>query len=201
MAENPTGTRRLVFKENTRRVILDAAYALFAEKGYAATTMRMLASRAGVGLGTIFKHFPDKPSLLASAFQEDLGAVVEQAFATLPASDFKAQLLHLTERLYGFYARDPGLSRTLVSEALFMADSHGKILDDQLQAFLHGVSLLLAQAAERGELSRSITPMEGALAYGSFYFGVLVQGLRGPVFDVPAQLRLVATLLDNHFSG
>ncbi len=58
--------------------------------------MRALAERAGVGLGTIFKHFPDKPSLLVAAFQDDLGRVVQEAFRTLPKKGIKSQLLHLT---------------------------------------------------------------------------------------------------------
>ncbi len=48
------GTRREKNREETRRVILDTAYALFEEKGYEKMTMRELAARAGVGLGTIF---------------------------------------------------------------------------------------------------------------------------------------------------
>ena len=74
-------TRRQRQKEDTKRIILDAAYFLFAEKGYTKTTMRMLAGQAGVGLGTIFKHFPDKPSLLVAAYQEDLGKIIVEAVA------------------------------------------------------------------------------------------------------------------------
>jgi AcrR family transcriptional regulator len=49
--------------------------ALFAEKGYEKTTMRALAEHAGIGLGTIFKHYPDKPPILAAAFEDDLNAI------------------------------------------------------------------------------------------------------------------------------
>lgn len=199
MTKMPKESRRQALKAGTRRLVLDAAYVLFAEHGYEATTMRMLADLAGVGLGTIFTHFPDKPSLLAAVFEEDLGRVVADAFATLPTTGFKGQLLHLAGRLFAFYARDPGLSRVLVREALFLPDRHGLALDGQLQAFFDAVAGLLAQAADRGELPRSFSPADGALAFGAFYFGGLIMGLKQPVFDVAVQIGRVATLLEQHF--
>jgi len=183
-------------KEETRRVILDAAYVLFAEQGYERTTMRLLARRAGVGLGTIFKHFPDKPSLLAAAFLEDIGGVIGEGFATLPASGLKAQLLHLTGKIYAFYGANPLFSRVLVKEALFLKGEHGDRLDQQLNDFLAAIAELFRRATAQGEFAVAIPPEQGALAYGSFYLSGLVLGLKQPQFDVEAQLALVGSLLD-----
>lgn len=201
MAESARKTRRQVFKEDTRRIILDAAYGLFVEKGYGPCTMRMLAGRAGVGLGTIFKHFPDKPSILVAAFQEDLGRVTAEAMATLPGTGFKAQLLHLAGKLYAFYARDVELGRILVREALFLTGPHGEQLDQQLDFFIRAVAGLLEAASDRGESVGVHAPEQGALAFASFYLAVLIQGLKAPAFDLAAQLGLLALLLDNHFPG
>ena len=96
-------THRQRQKENTKELILNTAYKLFAEKGYANTTMRFLAKEAGVGLGTIFKHFPDKPSLLVEAYKGDLGSIIIEAFKTIPESGIKNQLLHVTRYIYTFY--------------------------------------------------------------------------------------------------
>ena len=46
--------------ERTRQAILDAAYALIIEQGYAATSMRQIAERAGLALGGIYNHFASK---------------------------------------------------------------------------------------------------------------------------------------------
>ena len=113
------GTRRQKAKEETRRIILDAAYSLFEEKGYEKATMRELASRAGVGLGTIFQHFSDKPSLLIAAFDEDLGVVIAEGFKSVPPEDLKVQLLHLVRGIFGFYADRPLLARVLIREIFF----------------------------------------------------------------------------------
>ncbi|MDI6769243.1 MAG: TetR/AcrR family transcriptional regulator [Anaerolineales bacterium] len=49
--------------ERTRQAVMDAAYELFLEKGYAATSMRQIAERAGLALGGIYNHFPNKEAI------------------------------------------------------------------------------------------------------------------------------------------
>lgn len=192
-------TRRQLQKEDTRRVILNAAYELFAEKGYTETTMRTLASRAGVGLGTIFKHFPDKPSLLVAAYQEDLGKIILEAFKAIPESGIKEQLLHITRKIYDFYANDPKFSRTLIKEALFLKGEHGEILDNQLMAFLKEISELFKKAVKNGELPKETNAQEGTLAFGAFYFAGLIMGLKQSIFNTKEQLKFVEAMIDNHF--
>jgi AcrR family transcriptional regulator len=46
--------------ERTRQAVVDAAYNLIIEQGYAATSMRQIAERAGLSLGSIYNHFPSK---------------------------------------------------------------------------------------------------------------------------------------------
>jgi AcrR family transcriptional regulator len=52
--------------KRTRQAIEDAAYELFLEQGYSATSMRQIAERAGVALGGIYNHFAGKDEI----FQE-----------------------------------------------------------------------------------------------------------------------------------
>ncbi len=49
--------------ENTSQAILSAAYSLFAEQGFHATSMRQIARRAGVALGGIYNHFESKEQI------------------------------------------------------------------------------------------------------------------------------------------
>ena len=44
--------------EETRRRLVQATFALHSEQGIAATTMKQIAERAGVGIGTVYHHFP-----------------------------------------------------------------------------------------------------------------------------------------------
>jgi AcrR family transcriptional regulator len=49
--------------ERTRQAILDAAYGLFLERGFSATSMRQIAEQAGIALGGIYNHFASKDEI------------------------------------------------------------------------------------------------------------------------------------------
>jgi len=51
--------------ERTRQAVLQAAYELFLEKGYAATSMREIAEHAGLALGGIYNHFGNKEAIFS----------------------------------------------------------------------------------------------------------------------------------------
>ncbi|HEY5157848.1 MAG TPA: TetR/AcrR family transcriptional regulator [Anaerolineales bacterium] len=51
--------------ERTHQVIIESAYALFLEQGYAATSMRQIAERTGLALGGIYNHFPSKEAIFS----------------------------------------------------------------------------------------------------------------------------------------
>lgn len=110
--------------DDTRGRILEAAFALFAEKGFSGTTTREIAELAAVNEVTIFRHFHSKEALfqagverhspgtvLAEEMREQLGADVRESLRHL-ASQYlaaalpSAQLLHLGMTDAG---RDPGL--------------------------------------------------------------------------------------------
>lgn len=51
--------------ERTRQIVMEAAYGLFLEQGYAATSMRQIADRAGLALGGIYNHFAGKEAIFS----------------------------------------------------------------------------------------------------------------------------------------
>jgi AcrR family transcriptional regulator len=59
-------TRRTAKAEETRRVLLDAALRLFAEKGYHATTVPEIVQAAGVGHGTFYEYFRSRRDILVA---------------------------------------------------------------------------------------------------------------------------------------
>jgi AcrR family transcriptional regulator len=67
-------------------LILDAARAVFAEKGLEASVADV-AERAGVGTATIFRRFPAKDDLVAAILKEELSAVTARADAALESPD------------------------------------------------------------------------------------------------------------------
>ncbi|MFD0205543.1 MULTISPECIES: TetR/AcrR family transcriptional regulator [Saccharothrix] len=68
---------------NNRNQILEASAAVFAERGLS-FDVREIARRAGVGMGTLYRHFPTKGALLDAVLDEDFtswSATVENAAA------------------------------------------------------------------------------------------------------------------------
>ena len=118
---------------------------------------------------------------------------------SLPESGLKNQLLYITERIYVFYAENPKFSRTLIKEILFLEGEHGKILDTQVMSLLDEISNLIEKAVSNGELGTDVNAQDGALAFWSFYFMVLLIGLKQPLFNIDHQLKIIETLIDNYF--
>lgn len=194
LIDEPKPSRRQQQKDETRRIILDAAYDLFEEKGYHATTMRKLAAHANVGLGTIFKHFPDKSSLMAAALAEDFEAVIDDAMDSMPDTGITSQLAHVTRCLYQFYAKRPLLAQTLCKETMFLSGTGGEVMEILADSLLERISELIGLAVDRGELSAELDIPDATMAFWAFYFTGAARGIKTEGFDVDAQVEMVERL-------
>jgi AcrR family transcriptional regulator len=56
--------------ERTSRAIIDAAYDLMVDQGYAATSMRQISKKAGLSLGSIYNHFSSKDEVFVAILEE-----------------------------------------------------------------------------------------------------------------------------------
>ena len=104
----------------TRDRIRAAAAELFARHGYGAATMRQIARRAHVGLGTLFNYAEDKRDLVFLIFNEELNAVTDVALAAPRAGQALVdQLLAVFRVHYRWLAEKPALARILLQELTF----------------------------------------------------------------------------------
>ena len=94
-----------------RRAILDAAGALFLERGIAATSIEAVAERASVSKMTVYSHFPDKPALLTAVFERNLKESVLPELAEDGGAPAMERLCEFGERLVG-YLTQPEIVRT-----------------------------------------------------------------------------------------
>ena len=82
-----------------RANILEAAAALFAERGFDRTTTAAICARAGIGSGTLFHYFPDKAAIFRALFADDLlrtRALVDGLDETDPLAAIFALIEHRT---------------------------------------------------------------------------------------------------------
>lgn len=88
--------RRRMTGEERREGILDAALALFSEKGFRAATTRELAARAGITEAMIYRHFRSKLDVLRGVIERDSFLPEVCRFTTLdPQASLREQLIEL----------------------------------------------------------------------------------------------------------
>src|SRR5919202_5589701 len=99
------GPMRLSLRERQRlereELILEAAEALLAEKGYHAMAMDEIATRVGIAKGTVYLHFPRKDDLVVALFERELAAfrrVIEDARAA--RGQARTRLEHILTQTY-----------------------------------------------------------------------------------------------------
>ena len=200
--KNPIGTRRSLQREETRAIILESARTLFDESGFDKTTIRAVANRAGVGTGTIFNYFPDKPSLLIAALLDDLEKIEKSALKTLPEkASIIEKCLHITRVYYSYYARRPSLSRTLLRESNFIPGEFGKLLKTRTNRFIKMIEEMMVEAQKRGEIRMDADCGLAALTFFSLFLWILFSGLGEPEFKKDELLFLLEKLLNQQIKG
>ncbi len=93
--------RRAESAEETRRRLVQATFALHSEQGIAATTMKQIAERAGVGIGTVYHHFPTLDDTILACGQMVMATnppPTEAIFAGVPG--MKDRLTRLARALF-----------------------------------------------------------------------------------------------------
>lgn len=98
------------FIEGRRGEILDAALAVFGEKGYEAGTMREIAARVGVSEPAIYRHYPSKEAILTEIVAtagDRISSGMVQGLEALSADNVAAMLHALIETRRGILPASP----------------------------------------------------------------------------------------------
>jgi AcrR family transcriptional regulator len=200
--ETRTGSRRQIQKEETRKIILESSRKLFNELGFDKTSTRAIATRAGVGVGTVFSHFPDKSSLLIAVLLDDITSTQASATKSMPKdANVCDKFLHLARFFYTYYSKRPDLSRTLLKELWFVKGEWGEKLTTHAFEFVLLVSNMLEQAKKRKEIRPEADTLLCARAFFSHYLVVLYEGLNSPEVDVKAMLDTLKGMLNQLLAG
>ncbi len=109
--------------ERNRRRLLDAATAVFCERGLD-VGVGEIAERAGVGRGTLFRNFPTKEHLIAAIVVERMQESVTRGRAALESPDPGEALFELIEQAVGIQQTDRALFDALDDEWLVNAEIH-----------------------------------------------------------------------------
>jgi TetR/AcrR family transcriptional regulator len=147
-------------KLEKRERIRSAAAELFTRRGYGAATMRQIAKRAHVGLGTLFNYAEDKRDLVFLIFNEELNAITDVALAApRPGQRLVDQLMAVFRVHYRWLGSKPALARILLQELTFY--SSGKQASTFLgirKRLIEGIEQLVHEAQQAGKIATREKP-------------------------------------------
>jgi len=151
--------------------ILNAALRLFARRGFYGTTMPELAREAGVGAGTIYRHFDSKETLVNALYQQWKSKITAEVYADLPAElPWRRRFSLVWRRLFDFAIAHP--------QAIAFVDLHfhSDYLDEtsrQVEQLSAATLFALVLEGQQAEVLIDLpAPVLIAMAYSAF-LGVL----------------------------
>jgi len=151
----PKRRERRDAREN-RKQILAVAKRLFAAQGIDSTTMHEIARAAGVGQGTLYRHFADKGALCHDLIKADLAAFEERVSAMIGGAGVAASPLARLEILIAEKNRltESHLPLFAAMEETPAGVRRGKPFRGPFHSWLHEqISNLLDQAIVQGEVA------------------------------------------------
>ncbi|MGW1722060.1 ScbR family autoregulator-binding transcription factor [Streptomyces sp. NPDC002306] len=147
----------------TRRVILEAAGAVFDEHGYTSTTIAMVLERAEVTKGALYFHFPSKESLAQAVLDEQV------PFGAVPPHPCKLQEIIDMTFVVGVRLLGNSLLRGSVRLAVDQATPSGVDHGQPFRQWAERLTELMEEARRQGELLPTVRSRDTVeLLVGSF---------------------------------
>lgn len=183
----PSDDRRV---QRTHAAIADAVRALFAEEGWDAVTHQRVAEQAGYGRNTVYRHFPDRSSLLAHG--GNFGDVHHARITGDLRVDLIAELQAFRRELFD------GIVGRIIAAMVERADRDPEIepLRDQLVATgSRQTATLIEEAIADGRMSAGISVADHvANLCGPLVYARLCQGR-------PPDDEAIEYLVDRHLAA
>jgi AcrR family transcriptional regulator len=188
--ETPSRAARRVRADAQRNIdaLLEAATAVFATSGVHAP-VREIAERAGVGLGTVYRHFPQRSDLVTAVFRHEVDACADAAPALAAEHEPGEALARWLHRYTSFLAAKRGLAA-----ALHSGDPAFDALPAYFQQHLRpALGSLLDSAAAAGKVRADVEPNDLLQAMANLCLPA--------ADDAGHTQRMVALLIDGLRSG
>jgi AcrR family transcriptional regulator len=164
-----------------REAILDAALALFAERTFDGTPVPLIAERAGVGAGTIYRYFDDKTALVNALYRRWKRAMAARVVPPQPYGDAREEFHHWWDGLWRFASEHPQ------AFAFLETHHHQPYLDEQSREAGRAIDAAALRFARRaqasGAMRRAKPEMLTALVLGAFTGLVKAAGEGGLAYN------------------
>ena len=167
-----TTPRKRADARRNEQALLAAAAAVFVRSGVDAP-VRDIAAEAGVGMGTIYRHFPTRADLIIAVYRHQVDACAEAGPALLASSSTPhAALTQWIDLFVDFLITKHGLAAALQSDKARFETLHAYFLDRLVPV----CAQLLGAAADAGEIRPDVDAYGLLLGVGNLCVGVGVDG-------------------------
>lgn len=168
--------------------LLVAAAAAFAQHGADDVSLEEIARRAGVGIGTLYRHFPNRQALLEAVYKDQVDALDALA-AKLLVAESPGAALGDWMRAFVSFART---KRTLSSAIAATVGKDSELVSSCSTILRHCSDLLLTRAQEAGEARPEVQSTDiFRLTHG------LITATEGAPSDPGQPERLIALVIDS----
>ena len=182
--------RKRADARRNERTLLDAAAAAFVASGVH-VPVRDIAAKAGVGVGTIYRHFPTRADLIVAVYRHQVEACAAAGPELLADSSTPHSALARWINLFvDFLITKHGLAEALQSDDAAFATLHAYFLDRLVPV----CAKLLDAAATAGEILPDIDAFELMLGVGNLCIGAD----SNPRYDARRMVELVIAGLRLH---
>jgi AcrR family transcriptional regulator len=159
--------RKRADARRNEQTLLEAAATAFITSGVDAP-VRDIAAKAGVGVGTIYRHFPTRADLIVAVYRHQVASCAEAGPALLAGSDSPyTALMRWIDLFVDFLVTKHGLAEALQSDDAAFATLHAYFLDRLVPVCAE----LLDAAAGAGEIRTDIAAIELMHAVGNLCIG------------------------------
>jgi len=134
-------------RRNRERLIA-AALAAFAAHGADDASLEEIAKRAGVGIGTLYRHFPSRQALLESVYRDQVDALSERAGDLLDSNTPGEALGTWLRALIAFSTT----KRSMTSALMANLDKRSELITSCSTVLREAAASLLARAQQAGEI-------------------------------------------------
>jgi AcrR family transcriptional regulator len=162
----PARSKRADAQRN-QQTLLTAAAAVFVTSGVDAP-IREIAARAGVGIGTIYRHFPTRADLVVAVYRHQVEACAEAGPALLASAGSPlAALRQWIDLFVDFLVTKHGLANALRSDSTGFEALHAYFIDRLVPV----CAQLLDAAVDAGEIRPGTHPYELMRGIGNLCIG------------------------------
>jgi AcrR family transcriptional regulator len=147
-----------------RARLLEVAATLLAQD--AETPLETIAQQAGVGIGTLYRHFPERGALLAAAYRQEVAALCDAAPALL---DDERPAVEARREWMGRFVRYAATKRGMGPALRAVAGSDSSLFAETRARIVEAIDVLLAAGRSDGSVRPDVDGEQVLLAMGGVW--------------------------------